>query len=123
MKSIKPFHISLPVKEFEHTKAFYADFLGGKLSDKGNYINIELFGHQLTFHENREMKLVDMPEFHWGFNLSWDEFEMLAKKAEENPKVQLILKPAIKDEGTKSERIKMFLKDPSGYQIEIKEFK
>jgi extradiol dioxygenase family protein len=45
------FHLSLPIKDFDVTRFFYCDLLNG-VQEKTtvNWFNVNLKGHQLTFH-------------------------------------------------------------------------
>jgi extradiol dioxygenase family protein len=68
------------------------------------------------------MKTNEINDFHWGFNVSKEEFERLTNKIKETPDLDFEMAPTRKDEGTAIERIKFYLKDPNGHLIEIKHF-
>lgn len=115
MKIPSTFHLSLKVIDLKETKSFYVEKLGGVVTheDDAGWINIELFGHQLTFHESKDLE-VKGGDFHWGFNLDLEEFNRLKK--------QLNAEPILKGEGTAMERLKFYFQDPNGYLVEIKHF-
>ena len=119
-----PFHLSMFAKDLKETKHFYIDLLGAKLAHESHehWINIEWFGHQLTFHEKPDMQTSRPNDFHWGFNLSLEDFNALVEKIETSPELNFEMEPTKKGEGTDIERIKMYFKDPSGHLIEIKHF-
>ena len=123
MPTIAPFHLAMLARDLDETIAFYTQ-LGAKLTYKSDekWINIEWFGHQLTFHEKPVMQAQDENNFHWGFKLSLEDFEKLADKIRKTPDLEFELEPTVKDAGTDIERIKMYLKDPSGHLIEVKHF-
>ncbi len=111
-------------KDLTETKHFYIDLLGAELTHENadHWINIEWFGHQLTFHEKPDMQTKEVNDFHWGFNLSLEEFNAVAEKIKSSPELSFVLEPSIKDAGTKLERMKMYFKDPNGHLIELKHF-
>ncbi len=111
-------------KDLEKTKHFYIDLLGAKLAHESDehWINIEWFGHQLTFHEKPAMETTGINDFHWGFNLTLEEFNSLAEKIRTSSELNFEMEPTKKGEGTDIERIKMYFKDPSGHLIEVKHF-
>ena len=119
-----PFHLAMYAKDLEETKTFYIDLLGASLAheDEERWVNIEWFGHQLTFHEKPDMEIKEKNDFHWGFNVSRQEFETLANRVETTPELSFDMEPTWKGKGTDIERIKMYLKDPNGHLIEIKHF-
>jgi extradiol dioxygenase family protein len=116
------FHLSLKVLDLDKTKTFYSDVLKGKVTYESpdGWFNIEVFGHQLTFHVDPSFDISTMGSFHWGFNLSQENFEELASIIENSSKCSFVMKPSVLDEGTSQERRKMTFKDPSGYLIEVK---
>jgi extradiol dioxygenase family protein len=124
MPKTPPFHLSMFAKDLGETKHFYIDLIGAKLAHESNegWINIEWFGHQLTFHEKLDMQIKQKNDFHWGFNLPLDQFNSLAEKIRTSPELNFELEPTRKSEGTDIERIKMYFKDPNGHLIEVKHF-
>ena len=116
------FHLSLPVADFEATRFFYCDILKGK-QEKTNpdWFNINLRGHQLTFHILPQ-EIITSKNLHWGLILPWDELHELFDRLQQQ---QVIFKtlPDYQDKGSVSERVKMVFADPSGYLIEFKAYK
>lgn len=124
MQEVPPFHLAIFARDLSETKKFYIDLLGAELTHESDehWINIDWFGHQLTFHERPDMQINEKNDFHWGFNVSKQRFEMLEKLIRETPELSFEMEPHTKGEGTPIERIKMYLKDPNGHLIEVKHF-
>ncbi len=132
MENLTPFHLAFPVTDLEKTHAFYGDLLGctiGRTSER--WIDFNFFGHQLTAH------LTDMPDSeaptnsvdgkqvpvkHFGAILHWDAWHQLAEKLKE-AKIEFVIEPYVRFEGTVGEQATMFFLDPSGNALEFKSFR
>jgi len=124
-----PFHLAFSVKNIGNTKQFYVDILGCTVTKATkHWLNINFFGHQLSIHENPQMKaekekiLVEekeVPLRHFGVILKKKEWEDLAKKLEKD-KAKFLIEPKLKHEKQVCEQAIMFLEDPSGNGIEFK---
>lgn len=116
---IKPFHLSIVVADLDLTRAFYVNLLGCKVGrDKGQWIDILFFGHQMTLHQERE-GIVAKPIDHFGPILGKGEWENIADIFSSNG-ISLEMQPLIKAEGTDAESGKFIVKDPAGNIIEFK---
>ncbi|NAS30353.1 bleomycin resistance protein [Flavobacteriaceae bacterium R38] len=126
-----PFHLSLPCKNIEKTKAFYQDILGaksGRVTD--NWLDINLFGHQLTFTEAgdfdfnfKSYRLNDqiLPSFHFGIIvdvITWGNTysKLLAMNLDVTTEATFL-------ENKVGEHLSFFITDPNGYKVEFKSFK
>ena len=116
-----PFHLSLGVNSLEDSVNFFVDILEAKIEhrDPSGYVNIDFFGNQITLKQNSSIK-PNLPDFHFGVNLSLSEFQRLSEKVLENGMRFVTVKPETWDAGTPMERTKMYLKCPTGYLVEIK---
>jgi uncharacterized protein len=132
-KTLRPFHLAIPVDHVERNRIFYREILGcseGRSSD--HWVDFDFFGHQLVIHlsendsqEEAPSNPVDgkhVPVPHFGVVLSLEDFWKLAKRIEEK-KVTFIIEPYIRFEGKPAEQATMFFKDPSGNALEFKAFK
>lgn len=121
---MKPFHLSIGVKSIEDAVSFYSGVLGGVVThrDESGYVNIELFGSQITLKNNPKIK-PELPDFHFGFNMSLEEFNDLSTQIMEKSRSVVYMEPKVVDEGTDMERKKMYLKSPTGYLVELKGYK
>jgi extradiol dioxygenase family protein len=117
----KPFHLSIGVKSLEDSATFFSEILGGKVThrDPSGYINVEVFGSQITLKDNPLIN-PDLPDFHFGFNMSLKEFDALSKRAMSLAPKRIHMQPKVVDAGTDLERKKMYLKCPTGYLVELK---
>lgn len=126
-----PFHLSLPCSSIEKMKDFYVYTLGakqGRSTDK--WLDINLFGHQLTFTQAGEFnfdfknyRFNDhiLPSFHFGVIVdaeTWGKTysRLLTKNLDVTTEVTFLEKKT-------GEHLSFFITDPDGYQIEFKSFK
>ena len=118
------FHLSLGVDSLKDSVYFFNKVLNGEIEheDVSGYINVNVRGCQLTLREVKNIS-VNLPEFHFGFNLSLTEFEIISKKIIKDHKECIKMMPKTVDQGTPLERKKMYLNSPSGYMIELKGIK
>lgn len=121
------FHLSLPCKDVEATKAFYLSIPGVKLGrHQPNWADINLFGNQLTFVEitadlqypSYRFEDAMVPSFHFGLVMEDASWERLKSQLEVSQDVVVTTFLA----GKKGEHSSFFLKDPDGYTIEFKNF-
>jgi extradiol dioxygenase family protein len=116
------FHLSLAVQSMEESIDFYVRVLNATVAhrDPSGYVNLELFGAQLTLQPGAET--VIPPDFHFGFNLAMDEFERLSDHILASG-YDVAVQPKVVDAGTPLERKKMYVRCPSGYLIELKGYR
>ena len=128
---LKPFHLAIPVKELEVTRAFYRDMMGfdeGRSSDR--WVDFNCYGHQLVIHKVEqsnadEANPVDghqVPVPHFGVVLAWEDWENLANRLKQHG-ISFEIEPYIRFEGQIGEQATMFFRDPSGNALEFKAFK
>tara|TARA_R110002050_G_C8790913_1_gene502033 strand:+ start:204 stop:623 length:420 start_codon:yes stop_codon:yes gene_type:complete len=131
MSLISPFHLAIPVKELQETRAFYADILGfkeGRSSD--HWVDLDFFGHQLVLHLSESVgenisnpvdgKNVPVP--HFGVVLEWQQWHEFRDLCIEK-KIEFVIEPYIRFAGQVGEQATMFFLDPSGNALEFKAFK
>ena len=125
------FHISLPCLNVEETKNFYLNSIGasaGRTSD--NWLDINLFGHQITFIQAEKFHFHSpnyvfegklLPSFHFGVIVNEENWKALYAKL-----IDLKLKVVTQTtflEGKTGEHLSFFIKDPNDYMLEFKSFK
>lgn len=130
--NLTPFHLAIPVKELNETKAFYIETLGseaGRCTDVWQDLNF--FGHQLVLHIDKHMNItrptneVDgkhVPIPHFGVVLEWEVFQQFAAMLKKK-KISFVIEPYIRFEGKTGEQATMFFYDPSGNALEFKSFR
>jgi extradiol dioxygenase family protein len=115
------FHLSIGVRLIEESVRFFTEVMNGTVShrDPSGYVNIDLFGNEITLKPNKDLDphLVD---FHFGINLGLGDFDKLTTHIMEKHRNFVVMVPKTVDAGTALERKKMYLKCPTGYQIELK---
>lgn len=128
----QPFHLAIPVKNLEKCRAFYRDILQckeGRSSE--HWVDFNFFGHQLVIHqkENFNPERVsnpvdgkDVPVPHFGVVLTWQDWNLLAKRLKE-VNTKFIIEPCIRFEGKVGEQATMFFNDPENNALEFKAFK
>ncbi|WP_179004682.1 VOC family protein [Winogradskyella forsetii] len=125
------FHMSLPCLSVEETKSFYLDNIGASLGRANdNWIDINLFGHQLTFIQAEKFNFNSpnyvfegkmLPSFHFGVIVDVDQWgELYAKLNHLNLKV-VTQTTFLKDKT--GEHLSFFIKDANDYMLEFKSFK
>ena len=124
------FHMSLPCLSVKETKGFYTN-IGASLGRKTqNWVDVNLFGHQITFIKSGKFNYnipnyvfegKILPSFHFGIILdskTWNNIHTKLKAQNLDVVAESIfLKNKI------GEHISFFIKDPNDYMLEFKSFK
>ena len=130
MKSLRPFHLAIPVDCLDKARNFYGSKLGFEegISDD-HWIDYNFFGHQLVCHigelnknNNNEVDGKDVPIPHFGIILEWDDFDSFSSKLK-TENINFIIEPYLRFSGLPGEQKTMFFKDPFGNALEFKSFK
>lgn len=126
------FHLALPMKDKEATRAFYVDMFGATIGREADlWIDINFWNHQVSFHlkpeafANQSTNAVDgkdVPVRHFGVILDWDKWHELAKHLQSH-NIAFIIDPYVRFKGKIGEQATMFFLDPSGNALEFKSFK
>lgn len=130
MKTLRPFHLAIPVDDLHAGINFYNKILGCEKgrSDK-DWCDFDFYGHQLVLHvsekQNKQHNAVDgksIPIPHFGVVLTWEQFDNLEQRLRK-ASINFDIEPYIRFEGKAGEQKTMFFKDPSGNALEFKAFK
>ena len=129
-RCVFPFHLAIPVRDLESSRAFYGALLGcreGRSSE--TWIDFDLFGHQLTVHvqdRSQETVLAEgsvddvrVPIPHFGVVLGAEAWDALADRLERHD-VSFVIEPVTRFAGASGEQSTLFLQDPSGNALEFK---
>jgi extradiol dioxygenase family protein len=130
-KTLRPFHLAIPVYNLEDCRTFYREVLECNEGRSSNHwVDFDFFGHQLVIHYRESIseeisnpvdgKEVPIP--HFGVVLDMDSFEKLSNKLIEK-NISFIIEPYLRFKGETGEQATMFFKDPSGNALEFKAFK
>ena len=129
---LRPFHLAIPVRDLIESIKFYENILGCKRGRKDKqWIDYNLFGHQLVLHEDKNLikkehfnevdgKSVPIP--HFGVVLEWNQFKSFSENLIKQ-KIDFQIAPYTRFEGEPGEQLTMFFYDPSGNALEFKSFK
>lgn len=129
--TLAPFHLAVPVRSLETSRAFYGRVLGcseGRSSDE--WVDFNFFGHQLVAHlvasseplaGSNHVDGDDVPVPHFGVVLPMDEWQTLAAKLTAAG-IEFVVEPHIRFKGQVGEQATMFFLDPSGNALEFKAF-
>lgn len=119
------FHLSLPARDIEATRAFYCAVLGaipGRSTP--DWIDLIVFGHQVTFHQKPDQ--VVPPEAqgvqHFGAILPWETWQSLCAAVNESG-YSTVTPATVVAEGTELEHGKLLLRDPNGHLLEFKAYR
>ena len=130
MKSLRPFHLAIPVDCLDKARNFYGSKLGFEEGRSDNHwIDYNFFGHQLVCHigelnksNNNEVDGKDVPIPHFGIILEWYDFDSFSSKLK-TENINFIIEPYLRFSGLPGEQKTMFFKDPFGNALEFKSFK
>jgi extradiol dioxygenase family protein len=123
--------MSLPCLSVKETKNFYANSIGASLGrNTQNWLDVNLFGHQLTFIKVAKFDFNNpnyvfggkiLPSFHFGVIVDSITWKKIYSKLKES-NLDVVTK-ALFLEGKTGEHTSFFIKDPNGYMLEFKTFK
>tara|TARA_R110001583_G_scaffold16776_2_gene68627 strand:- start:2218 stop:2613 length:396 start_codon:yes stop_codon:yes gene_type:complete len=123
--------MSLPCISIKETKSFYVDSIGATYGrNNQNWIDINLFGHQITFIKAKKFNFNNpnyifegkiLPSFHFGVIVDVDTLKKVYAKLEVL-KLDLVSESTFL-KGQMGEHTSFFIKDPNGYMLEFKSFK
>jgi extradiol dioxygenase family protein len=123
--------MSLPCLSVKETQDFYINNIGasaGRTSE--NWVDINLFGHQITFikaekfHFNNPNYVFEgkiLPSFHFGIIVSVDNLKNIYTKLTKQ-QLEVVTKTTFLKDKT-GEHLSFFIKDPNDYMLEFKSFK
>ena len=125
------FHLSLPCNNLVETKMFYVDTIGADLGRyANNWVDIDLFGHQVTFTQVGKFDFTNpsyafegnvLSSFHFGVILDIDSWgKMYSKLTNRNLEVTTQTTFLMNKAG---EHVSFFINDPNEYMLEFKSFK
>lgn len=125
------FHLSLPSDNLVETKMFYVDTVGAKLGRYAtNWVDINLFGHQVTFTQVGTLNLTNptytfegkvLSSFHFGIILDIDTWGVMYSRLT-NQNLELTTQTTfLKNKA--GEHLSFFVTDPNGYVLEFKSFR
>ncbi|MBT8265038.1 MAG: bleomycin resistance protein [Bacteroidia bacterium] len=125
------FHISLPCVDVLETKNFYTQEIGAEIGRSSeNWVDVNLFGHQLTFTKAGKFNFNNpnyvfegkiLPSFHFGIIVdvkTWGEMYSRLNGKDLSLVTQATF---LKDKS--GEHLSFFVKDPNEYMLEFKSFK
>ena len=129
---MQPFHLAFPVHDLSLAKKFYTNTLLCKVGRSSKeWIDFNLFGHQIVAHLDNSMDLesslniVDgkkVPVRHFGIVMKWNKWHQFVDYLR-NENVVFLIEPHIRFKGKPGEQATFFIKDPSGNALEFKSFK
>jgi hypothetical protein len=124
------FHMSLPCHSVRETSSFYTN-IGASLGRKTqNWVDVNLYGHQITFIKSGKFHFSNpnyvfegkiLPSFHFGVILDSDAWNSIYKKLRDQ-KLDLVTESVFLKDRT-GEHQSFFVKDPNDYMLEFKCFK
>lgn len=132
MPEVPRFHLAVPVGDLAAAQRFYEACFGartGRTDDR--WIDLDLYGHQLTLHLVEGTRPPDptnpvdgeaVPARHFGVILEWRRWHDLRDQLRAMG-VSFLLEPQIRFAGEVGEQATMFVRDPSGNAIELKSFR
>jgi extradiol dioxygenase family protein len=128
---MQPFHLAIPVHDLDLAREFYGSVLGlTQGRESRSWIDYSLYGHQVVVHlvskEYRGAEYFNpvdrdyVPVPHFGVCLTVSQFHELARKLEQIPSIQFVVKPHLRFKGQPGEQWTLFFRDPSNNSLEFK---
>ncbi|ALJ05084.1 bleomycin resistance protein [Pseudalgibacter alginicilyticus] len=125
------FHMSLPCLSVKETKNFYQNTIETSLGrSTQNWVDINLYGHQLTFIKAAKFNFTNpnyvfegkiLPSFHFGIIVDFKTWDHIYTKFR-NKDLELVEEITfLKNKA--GEHVSFFIKDPNDYMLEFKSFK
>jgi uncharacterized protein len=117
-------HLSLPVRDLDEGRAFYAEVLGCRIGrETGDFVDVWFHGLQLTLHDRPDevQPVADQGVRHFGVTLPPDELDALVARID-GAGVAWVVPVGTDLPGTPREQTKGKVADPSGNVIELKTY-
>lgn len=124
------FHLSLPCMSVRDTKKFYVETIGATSGRAAqNWVDINLFNHQLTFikagkfnfnNPNYVFEGKILPSFHFGVIVDVETWGKIYARLNEKGFEVVTQTTFLKDKN--GEHLSFFIKDPNEYMLEFKSF-
>ncbi|PWK19051.1 VOC family protein [Xanthomarina spongicola] len=125
------FHMSLPCLSVKETKNFYKNSIGATTGrHTQSWVDINLFGHQLTFIKAEKFNFNSpnyvfegkiLPSFHFGIIVDENTWNNIYSKLN-NLDLEVVEKTTFLSNKS-GEHTSFFIKDPNDYMLEFKCFK
>lgn len=125
------FHMSLPCLSIKDTKNFYVNTIGATLGrHTQNWMDVNLFGHQLTFIKSGKFDFNSpnyvfegriLPSFHFGVIVDSIVGKQIYNRLKDAG-LEVVTKATFL-EGKMGQHSSFFIKDPNDYMLEFKSFK
>ncbi|PKQ43669.1 VOC family protein [Confluentibacter flavum] len=127
---VTSFHMSLPCLSVRDTKKFYTSIGASIGRSTQSWVDINLFGHQITFIKAGKFNFNSpnyvfegkiLPSFHFGVVIDLDAWnEVYAKFKDQD--LELVDKTTFLKDNI-GEHTSFFVNDPNDYMLEFKSFK
>jgi extradiol dioxygenase family protein len=124
------FHMSLPCQSVRETSSFYTNIAASLGRKTQNWVDVNLYGHQMTFIKSGKFNFSNpnyvfegkiLPSFHFGVILDSETWNSVYKKLKEQ-NLDLVTESVFLKDKT-GEHQSFFVKDPNEFMLEFKSFK
>ena len=124
------FHMSLPCLSVKETRRFYANIGASFGRSTQNWVDVNFYGHQITFIKAEKFNFNSpnyvfegkiLPSFHFGIILDPETWQTIYGKLEERQLDLVTESTFLKNQV--GEHRSFFVKDPNDYLLEFKSFK
>lgn len=124
------FHMSLPCLSIKETKNFYTSIGASVGRATQSWLDINLFGHQITFIKAGKFNFNSpnyvfegkiLPSFHFGVIIDLETWNAIYSKLKDKD-LELVDQTTFLKDGV-GEHASFFVKDPNDYMLEFKNFK
>ncbi|MBU3821099.1 bleomycin resistance protein [Flavobacteriaceae bacterium XHP0103] len=127
---VTSFHMSLPCLSVKETKSFYTSIGASVGRSTQSWVDINLFGHQITFIKAGKFNFNSpnyvfegkiLPSFHFGVIIDEETWKTIYVKLKKENLELVEQTTFLKDSA--GEHASFFVKDPNDYMLEFKNFK
>lgn len=127
---VTSFHVSLPCLSVRDTKKFYTSIGASIGRSTQSWVDINLFGHQITFIKAGKFNFNSpnyvfegkiLPSFHFGVVIDLDAWNEVYTKLKDQD-LELVDKTTFLKDNL-GEHTSFFVNDPNDYMLEFKSFK
>ena len=130
---LRPFHLAIPVRSVAQSREWYARVFGcAEGRHAAEWVDLNLYGHQLVLHEAPEEAFrpaptnhVDgehVPVPHFGVVLERAQWAALRERVSALDDVEFLIRPQTRFKGLAGEQSTMFFLDPDRNALEFKAF-
>ena len=130
-KTLRPFHLAIPVTNIQIAHDWYVNILDCQVGRKSDsWMDFDFFGHQLVTHlvnvredglSTNPVDNEDVPVRHFGIILQIQDWKSMVQGLKDKG-IKFLIQPQIRFKEEAGEQSTFFILDPFGNALEFKAF-